>query len=507
MSINNNIPEEHLVIVNGRPRDKRDANITQDFETGEWMDLTQDQYHTVNTVEFEKEGFFKTKYSYLKRKNNRDYNLYRATIQHNKDYPTSFKSFYFKNEESFNEFCKKYDLVRGENNRETWFQKNLIKYDRKKPTPFNNIKHKRVVEDYLNGEIYIDEKRAKTKEYKELLDIVNIENKRLGLDSSSFKAFEGLNFSYGIELETISGCIYNDIYLDSNKDLNMAGVFDGSLRDPDGSGPWGQEYITGVLKGDSGLKQLYDITKLISSKCKVDKRCAFHVHIGSLNWNSEDIVYMYLLGLMLEDEVFSIMPLSRRNNEYCKSLPTLNKTKVARLVSAKNKVSYKKAIDGLYDNVFKIVGRQGSPNRFSNKKTAHPKGRHGGYDRGTDHRYSWLNFTNMVFNQRGSLNDKTIEFRPHPGTLSYKKIYNWLKICMAIAEFVHIGKRDIVAAIKDGKKITLEDIISKVYKRSSSSLVSYIQIRKNLFSDFSNENIDYVNEESNIKNLKELVCV
>lgn len=78
---------------------------------------------------------------------------------------------------------------------------------------------------------------------------------------------------------------------------------------------------------------------------------------------------------------------------------------------------------------------------------------------------------------------------------------------MAIAEFVHIGKRDIVAAIKDGKKITLEDIISKVYKRSSSSLVSYIQIRKNLFSDFSNENIDYVNEESNIKNLKELVCV
>lgn len=504
MPIENNIPKEHLVIINGVERDNRSDQIVKDFFTGEWLDLENGNVISLSVPISMNRGILEYRYVYVKLIRNVEYPSF--LLQYDASSPLRYNRFHFKDEKEFEKFCEKYDFVKGKNNPDVWFQKKLIKYDRKKPKSFNNTKHKKVVEDYLCGEIYIDEKRVKTKEYKELLDLVNIENQKFGLESSTFKAFEGLQFSYGLELETISGCIYDEIMKKENEHLNVSGVFDGSLRDPDGSGPWGQEYVTGVLKGDSGLKQVYDITKLISKHCEVDERCAFHVHIGSLNWNSEDMVYMYLLGLILEDEIFSIMPFSRRDNEYCKKLPPLPKNKVAKLSNIRNKESYRKSIDGLYDSLFKIVGRAGSPNRFSNKKTEHPKGRHGGYDRNKDHRYSWLNFTNMIFNQRGRLENKTIEFRPHSGTLSYTKIYNWLKICMAIVEYAHIGKKDILNSIRFNKPISLDDIIRKVYRGSNSALIEYIQVRKNLFSDITNENADYINEDINIKNLKELVC-
>src|SRR5690606_20647291 len=126
------------------------------------------------------------------------------------------------------------------------------------------------------------------------------------------------------------------------KHLNLKAVHDGSLRDPDGSGPWGKEYVTGVLKGDAGFKHLQEITKTIASKCKIDKRASVHVHIGSLKWNSEEIVIAYLLGEILEEELFSMLPKSRSINEYCRKLRTLTVKNKALLKIAKDKKSYKK---------------------------------------------------------------------------------------------------------------------------------------------------------------------
>lgn len=506
---NNNIPEEYLVIINNKECDSRDNYIVKDFFTDEWIDLEGDIRYVAYTYFIKEENWY---FRPIRRYSiHLDREAFRAVLQNDPSNPNKYNYFSFKNKEEFDLFCNENNFVEGKFNQGVYFQKHLLKYDRKRPTEFNNFKHKEYVEDYLLNEIYLDEKKIKSKEYRDILEKINLKNQKYGTESKTFNAFEGLRYTYGIELESISGCVYHKVQYEQFKDLNFSGVFDGSLRDRDENGrmigdPWGLEYVTGVLKGDSGLKQVYDISKLLRSECAVDNRCAYHVHIGSLNWNSEDIVYMYLLGTIIENEVFSIMPNSRKDNEYCKKLVKLPVTKLNKLVNFKTRRGYKKAVEGLYNSIFNIVGRSGAPNRFLNKKTQHPKGRHGGYNRDSDHRYSWLNFTNMIFNQRSNMDNKTIEYRPHSGTLSYNKIANWLKICMAITEFVHIGKKDILEHFRGNKVVDLEYIISKVYKKNASKLIDYIELRKNLFSDISNENVDYINEESNIKGLKELVC-
>lgn len=505
----NNIPEEHLVIIDGKEYDSRNNFIVKDFFTDEWINLENTpKFLTFNAPDYSGEGYFRSLYKYSTRLDKR---AFKALLQNDPQNPNRYNYFSFKDKEDFDVFCNKYNFVEGKVNPGIYFQKNLLKYDRKKPTEFNNTKIKECIEEYLLDEIIIDNKRLKSKEYRDILEKINIKNQKYGIESKTFNAFEGLRYTWGLELETISGCVHHKLQDKGVKDLNFSGVFDGSLRDRDENGrmigePWGLEYVTGVLKGDSGLKQVYDISKVLRSECAVDERCAYHVHIGSLDWNSEDIVYMYLLGIIIENEVFSIMPNSRKDNEYCKRLIKIPSSKLSKLINFKTRKGYKKAVEILYNTIFNIVGKSGSPNRFLNKKTQHPKGRHGGYDRNSDHRYSWLNFTNMIFNQRFNINNKTIEYRPHSGTLSYTKIVNWLKICMAITEFVHIGKKDILEHFRGDKVITLEYIISKVYKKNAKKLSEYIELRKNLFSDISNENVDYINEESNIKGLKELVC-
>lgn len=504
----NEIPKEDLVIINGKEYSKKSRYVVKDFFTNDFIYLGDstiryNRYYAVSKVV---NGRVETKNVYTISSNI----PVRVTIQKDLKRPYSFDYYYFRDIKHLEEFCKKNDYVKGPVTG-YYLHKDYLEYDRVKPFYFNNTKYKQSVYDLLLGYFNINKDKAKTVEYKELEHQCFRMNEKYGIESKTYRVFEGLRYSFGCELETSTGT-----FLTSEtkliEDLNVQAVFDGSLRDKDKNGkqigePWGAEYVTGVLKGDSGLKHLHKIVSLVSERCKVDDRAAFHVHIGSLKWNSEDIAFMYILGKMLEDEIFSMMPKSRKGNQYCKDIPNIPSSILNKLSTIKCKSSYKNSIKELYNYIFHIVGRNGSPSSLLNKKTQHPKGRHGGYDRENDHRYSWLNFTNIIFNQRGSLDNKTIEFRVHPGTLSYKKIQNWIKICMGIVEFIHIGKKDIIKAIRNNKKITLSDILTKVYPKTSSKLISYIELRKNLFSTNFNEDVDYVKEDCNIKNFKDLLCV
>src|SRR5690606_33236485 len=100
--------------------------------------------------------------------------------------------------------------------------------------------------------------------------------------------------------------------------------------------PQGGEYVSGVMYGDAGFKQLYEMCKLLNKKCTVDKRAGVHIHIGSLNWNKEDLVYSYLLAEMIEEEMFSMLPKSRRSNDYCKKITPLFLGDINRIKEARN---------------------------------------------------------------------------------------------------------------------------------------------------------------------------
>lgn len=312
-------------------------------------------------------------------------------------------------------------------------------------------------------------------EYIQTKRLVKINDKKdqinFGEESLSYLITDGKKYSFGVELETASG--YLPLYL--YHDLNMSCTRDGSVT--------GGEYVTGVLKGDSGFKQLQKITNELVTRCSVDAKCGIHVHIGGFDNSKSFLVLLQKLGVMLENEIFSILPPSRRNNKYCQKMKNLN------IVFPQNQSleEYDILFNNYYHELYKLFYKDSNIlNKDINKKFNHPRGRTCGYDQNTP-RYWWLNLIPAAFNTRGNFS-YTVEFRNHSGSLNYRKIKNWVLICMGIVSYVENYKKDIMFR----NDITLEEIITKVYPTKSRILIPYIQERK---SQFENEDYNEVNNE------------
>jgi len=300
----------------------------------------------------------------------------------------------------------------------------------------------------------------------------------------------GKKYSFGFEIETSSG--YLPTYLD--RFLDYTAVHDGSLRDEDGNTPGG-EYVTGVLRGDKGLYQLKLLNNELSKRCMLNKLCGVHTHIGDVNFSKENVVLMYYIYSLLEKEVFAMLPLSRRNNEYCRPL---TKLKIDLSLIQKNRNYY---IDKYYNDIILLLAQVDTYNTSISKKKDHPKGHKCGYDHSA-HRYCWVNFIPAVFDTRGN-GVQTIEFRLHSATTSYIKCKYWLLICIGLVDIVENHKNEIY----DNSTINLHQVIKTVYPKNFLKLLDYVQKRTNKFaSDDGNAELsDYteneIDEQILIKNL------
>lgn len=340
-------------------------------------------------------------------------------------------------------------------------------------------------------------------------------NYNFGVESPTYKMFEGLKYTFGIEMETSSGRLTDN----DTQGLNLKCEFDGSLREtPDQrkEDVLGGEYITGVLKGDAGMYQLQKIANKLSDKCTINSKCGVHVHIGGIQLNKENIIYMYKLGELLQNEIYEMLPASRRVNSYCRKIKGLN-IDMIQLGSVKTNLGYKILIDEYYDKIFKEVSSgKASASRQANKSTNHPMGSKCGYNKETQ-RYCWLNFVTALFNTKGNPDAMTLEFRSHSATLNYKKIKNWVKICMAFVAFSENHKASIKRGYwldKDGNEysINLATIVRAVYPRSYKLLVNYIENRKERFftDDGTIELEEYVTDKEDCKPLslkEDILCV
>jgi hypothetical protein len=314
-------------------------------------------------------------------------------------------------------------------------------------------------------------------------------NTRYGLASHSFIKTESKRYTFGVEMETATGRIAGHVYKEK---LNISGVHDGSIT--------GGEYVTGILTGDQGLIHLKKICNELSKRCTVDDRCGVHVHIGGFIPNKEFTIYSYVLGHLLQDEIYAMLPSSRRNGEYCQPLDINNSTYSKVLTCLKesikqDKIGYEYQISQAYELIFKWLSNGMEPSDSCNKSTAHPQGRYcGGHGSA---RYKWLNliptnFSKMRFNEREShsfsleqltkSSSQTIEFRNHSGTLSYKKIEAWVLLCMSFTWFVEHRKNEILNTVLGKRTLRLKDIIDEACPKSSISLDAYISQRTHLFS-------------------------
>lgn len=304
-----------------------------------------------------------------------------------------------------------------------------------------------------------------------------------------------------MEIETCIGRLSQD----QIENLNIKAVHDGSLRDKDGNTPGG-EYVTGVLTGDAGLTQLSECCRALTEKCHVNNQCGVHIHAGNLKWNKEDVVYAYILGELIEDEIFDMLPKSRRSNTYCRRLTQLTLKSLPELKRT-TRTEYNITIDRLYDLIFRevtyvkgrsdlnhIVGEFGTEEVFTanenlNRTVQHPAGAKCGYEKSAQ-RYCWLNFITLLYNTKGGNNSQTLEIRSHSATMNFKKVKNWIKIFFAFCRYVETNK----SKIRKGK-VTLADLIKKSYPKTGENLIKYIEERKKLFN-YNDESVDYVEIES-----------
>lgn len=300
---------------------------------------------------------------------------------------------------------------------------------------------------------------------------------KYGIHSPTFIKTEGKQYTYGIEIETIVGKIPAYVH----HGLNICCKYDGSLKLDDGVA-YGGEFITGILKGDAGFLHLYKIVNEISKRCRIDKRCSIHVHIGGVDFTQEFIVWMYKLAMIIESELFSIMPISRRKNVYCNVIKQLE-------LPINFDSNYEHDVIKNFNTIKKVINYdEGFYNYKASKKNDHPMGHCCGYNKKTP-RYWWLNFVPAMYNIRGN-KSYTLEFRLCNATTNYKKIENWILICLGIVNFVENHKKLI------NNKITLSDIIETVYPRSCENIIRYINERKQKFSKQTNDTTQIESELS-----------
>ena len=232
------------------------------------------------------------------------------------------------------------------------------------------------------------------------------------------------------------------------------------------------------MSGNSGVNMLDKIcTALSDNECYVDSTCGVHVHIGGANFNRRFSILSIMLGLMLEDEIFSMLPKSRGKSGYCLPIPnkfyelrTVNK----RLYPRTHKRMLKLLAEYLYNDDSEF-------DKNNNKKGHHPYGRY------CSSRYKWLNLNNCSYDKSGP---NTIEFRCHSGSRDFEKIYNWLLICMCFVKYVENNSRQIIDKYKTWKsdpgclmsdRVSLRDIISEGLGKDANVLLEYIDKRKDKF--------------------------
>lgn len=510
----NKIMDKDCIEIEGIRYNKTDKYIRVDCITGEYINIREQNCTIVYTdIRIDRVKIKNLKFD---RNDDNSYNFYSPIKAHTLyinflQNSNNLVNFNFKSTGKFalniseiqkQELINKLDLALGKFNINTYFDKNEIEY-MDKPLPYRKFDYtyyKKTLTEILNRPV--NSKDLGNKEVQEIIKNLIKRNIEMGVSSLTFKEFEGLKYTFGVELETVSGRFEDN----EVRHLNVKAVHDGSLRESDGSSPVGGEYVTGVLTGDAGISQLHEICRVLQTKCTVDKRTGVHVHIGNLNWTKEEVVYSYILAELIEDELFSTLPKSRRSNIYCRPINKIVAGLAKELSLVKGVQEYNIKIDEIYDCIFKIVSGLSSSEKASkniNKKQNHPKGSKCGYDKDSQ-RYCWLNYVTLLFNTKGIDNSWTLEFRPMSGTLNFTKIKNWLKICVAFCSFVENNK----SLIKNGYNVpvTLDTIINSVYKKTGTKLINYINERKQLFMS-ADESVDYaVDSKISKKSMKEVVC-
>jgi Putative amidoligase enzyme len=151
-------------------------------------------------------------------------------------------------------------------------------------------------------------------------------------------------------------------------------VSDGSL-----SGDRTFELVSPILEGEAGLEAVRTVSNvLVRLGVKINRTCGLHAHLDAAGLNLTNWKNLISNYANLENVIDSMMPPSRRANQYCKTMKIENLTQKLQRCTTINQIT----------NLF--------PNRYQKVNT-------------------------QSYSRHGS-----VEFRQHSGTIESDKIVNWL---------------------------------------------------------------------------------
>jgi len=294
---------------------------------------------------------------------------------------------------------------------------------------------------------------------------------KLGVESITNRELNNMKYTFGVEIETDDAPIYLEPEAHM---LNVKAVSDGSVNGP--------EFVTGTLYGDTGLEQIRKISnRLKACNATVNRKCGIHVHIGGAMFTRRFQVLAIMLGMQLQDEMFAMQPLSRRDNNYCKLIP--DKYFQLKPFATTDRVTDKQKQDALKLLFNYVTGSARTFDKNRNKKTLHPNGHY------CSSRYKWLNLNNCAFND----GPETVEFRLHSGTIEHSKIIPFIKICMAFVNFVENRSRRVSLGFME---------LCDYHERKTMSLKNPVTISEILRYSFPDDKAQELIEHVNTRTVK-----
>lgn len=164
-----------------------------------------------------------------------------------------------------------------------------------------------------------------------------------------------------------------------------------NFRTGDGNGG---EIVSPILRGSNGLKEAYEMFKIIHQKVdnNINRNCGLHIHIGKVNgWTVDEIKKINKRFIQHEHLIDEFLPRSRRgnSNRWCQSNSTTNR--------------------------FNTWLERYNGNRI--------------FDISRNARTRYVKFNVQPLSRQG-----TIEFRHHSGTTDPKKIVNWIKFLVGFIQ-------------------------------------------------------------------------
>jgi hypothetical protein len=218
------------------------------------------------------------------------------------------------------------------------------------------------------------------------------------------------NLKFGVEIEAVGASM--STVADA---LNRAGVpcrVEGYthatmahwkvVSDASLTGNMAFELVSPILQGEHGLMQVVRVCEALATiGAKVNNSCGLHVHVDGRALTVSQLANVCKMWLKYETCFDQVLPESRRNNVYCRSI----KSKFQTLAEGFDKLT----------KCTTVAALTGVMNGDGAYRTS---------------RYHKLNLESMT--RHG-----TVEFRQHSGTVDGEKIVNWVKL---VTNFVQVAK-------------------------------------------------------------------